>query len=55
LSTVKLFCYILIDYTKGGPAMMIVVEILGAAASIITIFSAGVAVGRILERKNDHP
>jgi uncharacterized protein with PQ loop repeat len=35
--------------------MMIVVEILGAAASIITIFSAGVAVGRILERKNDRP
>jgi hypothetical protein len=36
-------------------AMMIVVEILGAVASIITIFSAGVAAGRILYRKNDRP
>jgi hypothetical protein len=35
--------------------MMIVVEILGAVASIITIFSTGVAVGRSLERKNDRP
>jgi uncharacterized protein with PQ loop repeat len=35
--------------------MMIVVEVLGAVASIITIFSAGVAVGRIIKRKNDRP
>ena len=33
---------------------MIVVEIIGAVASIITIFTAGVAVGRhISSRKND--
>lgn len=32
---------------------MMIVEILGAIASIITIFSAGIAVGRFLERKND--
>lgn len=35
--------------------MMIVVEVLGAVASIITIFSAGVAVGRYIEQKNDRP
>lgn len=35
--------------------MMIVVEVLGAVASIITIFSAGVAAGRYLEHKNDRP
>lgn len=34
--------------------MMIAVEILGAIASALTIFSAGVAVGKFLEqRKND--
>ena len=33
---------------------MIVVEIIGAIASVVTIFSAGVAVGRyISSRKND--
>ena len=33
---------------------MIVVEIIGAIASVITIFTAGVAVGRyISSRKND--
>ena len=33
---------------------MMVVEILGAVASFITIFSAGVAVGKyIFSRKND--
>ena len=33
---------------------MIVVEIIGAVASVVTIFSAGVAVGRyISSRKND--
>ncbi|MBQ0027134.1 MAG: hypothetical protein KBS96_00885 [Lachnospiraceae bacterium] len=33
--------------------MMIAFEILGAAAAVITIFTAGIAVGRFLERKND--
>ena len=33
--------------------MMIAFEILGTAAAVITIFSAGIAVGRFLERKND--
>jgi len=33
--------------------MMIAFEVFGAAAAAITIFSAGVAVGRIIERKND--
>ena len=34
---------------------MIVVEIVGAVASVITIFTAGVAVGRLLAKqsKND--
>jgi len=32
---------------------MIVFEVLGAAAAVITIFSAGVAVGRFIEHKND--
>lgn len=35
--------------------MMIVVEVLGAVASVFTIFSAGVAVGRYIEHKNDRP
>jgi uncharacterized protein with PQ loop repeat len=35
--------------------MMIVVEVLGVIASVLTIFSAGVAVGRYIERKNDRP
>lgn len=34
--------------------MMIAFEVLGAAAAVITIFSAGVAVGRYIEHsKND--
>lgn len=33
--------------------MMIAFEILGAAAAVITIFSAGVAIGRFIEHKND--
>ena len=34
--------------------MMIAIEIIGALASIITIFSAGVAVGKFIEHnKND--
>lgn len=33
--------------------MMIALEIFGAVAAALTIFSAGVAVGRIIERKND--
>lgn len=33
--------------------MMIALEVLGAVAAVITIFSAGVAVGRLLERKNE--
>jgi hypothetical protein len=33
--------------------MMIVVEIFGAIASAITIFSAGVAVGKNIERKKN--
>ena len=35
--------------------MMTVVEIVGAVASVITIFTAGVAVGRLLaeQSKND--
>lgn len=39
---------------KEGTAMMIAVEILGAIASALTIFSVGVAVGKFLEQcKND--
>jgi len=39
---------------KGGSAMMIALEIFGAVAASITIFSAGVAVGRyIYQNKND--
>ena len=34
--------------------MMIAIEILGAAAAVITIFTAGIAVGRFIEHsKND--
>lgn len=33
--------------------MMTAVEIIGAIASAITIFSAGVAIGKFLEHKND--
>lgn len=33
--------------------MTIAIEIIGAIASAFTIFSAGVAVGRFIERKND--
>lgn len=33
--------------------MMIAIEIIGAAAAVITIFSAGVAVGRFIGHKND--
>lgn len=33
--------------------MMIVVEIIGGISAAITIFSAGIAVGRFLEHKND--
>ncbi len=34
--------------------MMIAIEIVGAIASVITIFSAGIAVGRFIEHnKND--
>ena len=35
--------------------MMIAIEILGAVAAVITIFTAGVAVGRLLAKqsKND--
>ncbi len=33
--------------------MMMAIEIIGAAAAVITIFSAGVAVGRFIEHKND--
>ena len=33
---------------------MVVIEIIGAVAAIITIFSAGVAVGRYIS-KNDRP
>ena len=33
--------------------MMIAIEVFSSAATVITIFSAGVAVGRFLERKND--
>lgn len=32
---------------------MIVLEILGAAAAVITIFSAGFAVGKYFSQKND--
>jgi len=32
---------------------MIAFKVFGAAVAAITIFSAGVAVGRFLERKND--
>ena len=36
--------------------MMIAIEIVGAIASVITIFSAGIAVGRFIEHnKNDRP
>lgn len=38
---------------KGGAAMMIALEIIGPAAAVITIFSAGVAVGRFLSKQND--
>jgi len=37
---------------KEGYAM-IVLEILGAAAAVITIFSAGFAVGKYFSQKND--
>lgn len=33
--------------------MTIAIEIIGAIASAFTIFSAGVAVGRFIEHKND--
>ena len=33
--------------------MMIAIEVFSSAAAVITIFSAGVAVGRFLEHKND--
>lgn len=34
--------------------MMIAIEIIGSAAAVITIFSAGVAVGRFInQNKND--
>ncbi len=33
--------------------MMIALEIFGAAAAALSFFSAGVAVGRFIERKND--
>jgi len=33
--------------------MMIALEVIGAAAAVITIFSAGVAVGRFFYNKND--
>ena len=33
--------------------MMIALEIFGAVAAALTIFSAGVAVGRFIEHKND--
>ena len=33
--------------------MMIALDVVGAAAAVITIFSAGVAVGRFIEHKND--
>ena len=40
---------------KGGDAMM-VLEIIGAAAAVITIFSAGVAVGKFLScNQKDRP
>lgn len=40
---------------KGGDAMM-VLEIIGAAAAVITIFSAGVAVGKYLSsNQKDRP
>ena len=32
---------------------MMVLEIIGAAAAVVTIFSAGVAVGRFFYNKND--
>ena len=32
---------------------MIAIEVLSAAAAVITIFSAGVAVGKYLRQKND--
>ena len=38
---------------KEGSAMMIALEIFGAVAAALTIFSAGVAVGRFIEHKND--
>ena len=38
---------------KEGSAMMIALEIFGAVAAALTIFSAGVAVGRYIEHKND--
>ena len=47
--------------TKGGKnpierraKLMVVIEIIGAVAAIITIFSAGVVVGRYIS-KNDRP
>lgn len=39
---------------KEGTAMILALEIVGAAASVITIFTAGIAVGRFIEHsKND--
>ncbi len=32
---------------------MIAIEVLSAAAAVITIFSAGIAVGKFLNKKND--
>ena len=44
------------DYLERRDAMMNAIEIVSAVAAVITIFSAGVAVGRFLPRhsKNDH-
>ena len=33
--------------------MMIALEVLGAAAAVITIFSAGVAVGKYISKQKD--
>ena len=38
---------------RRDSAMMIALEIFGAVAAALTIFSAGVAVGRYIEHKND--